>query len=129
MSAEHDKQMLLSAIETDREELLEFFRRFIRARSPNPPGDTVEAAAHIRRFLGSKGVEHRVVAPMERMPNIVASFDAGAPGRHLILNGHIDVFPVDNDAVGWTQDPWGGALSAGKIYGRGACDMKAGTSA
>jgi succinyl-diaminopimelate desuccinylase len=44
-----------------------------------------------------------------------------------VLNGHIDVFPVD--PVGWTKDPWGGELVDGKIYGRGACDMKAGTSA
>jgi succinyl-diaminopimelate desuccinylase len=62
------------------------------------------------------------------MPNIVATFLGGKPGRHLALNGHIDVFPV-GDAVGWTQDPWGAALVDGRIYGRGACDMKCGTTA
>ncbi len=61
------------------------------------------------------------------MPNIVATFAGGKPGRHLALNGHIDVFPVDS--TGWTQDPWGGALVDGRIYGRGACDMKCGTTA
>ncbi len=64
---------------------------------------------------------------MAEYPNLIASFDASRSGRHLVLNGHIDVFPVD--PTGWTQDPWGGALVDGKIYGRGACDMKAGTSA
>ncbi|HLI10337.1 MAG TPA: M20/M25/M40 family metallo-hydrolase [Alphaproteobacteria bacterium] len=123
-----ERQELLSAIERDREEILDFYRGFIRARSPNPPGDTTEAAAHIRKFLSGKGLEHRAVAPMAQMPNIVASFDGGAAGRHLVLNGHIDVFPVEEGAPGWTQDPWGGALVDGKIYGRGACDMKAGTS-
>ena len=48
------------------------------------------------------------------------------PGRHLALNGHMDVFPVDS--TGWTVDPWGGELIDGKIYGRGACDMKCGTT-
>jgi acetylornithine deacetylase/succinyl-diaminopimelate desuccinylase-like protein len=32
-------------------------------------------------------------------------------------------------ARGWTQDPWGGALVERRIYGRGACDMKCGTTA
>ena len=69
-----------------------------------------------------------MIAPQETMPNIVATFAAGKPGRHLALNGHIDVFPV-GDGEGWTQDPWGGALVDGRIYGRGACDMKCGTTA
>ena len=49
----------------------------------------------------------------------------------MVLNGHIDVFPVgeDPDAEGWSTDPWGGEIRDGKLYGRGACDMKAGTSA
>jgi succinyl-diaminopimelate desuccinylase len=38
------------------------------------------------------------------------------------------VSPV-GDGEGWTQDPWGGALVDGSIYGRGACDMKCGTTA
>jgi len=42
------KAELLQRIESDREVLLDFFRRFIRCPSPNPPGDTREAAAHIR---------------------------------------------------------------------------------
>ena len=44
------------------------------------------------------------------MPNIVGSFDGGRPGRHLVLNGHIDVFPVADDGAGWTRDP--GAASS-----------------
>ena len=52
------------------------------------------------------------------------------PGRHLVLNGHIDVFPVaDATARDWSRDPWGGQIVDGKIYGRGVADMKAGTTA
>lgn len=122
------KQALLDRIEADRELLLDFFRRFIRCASPNPPGDTLEAAAHIRALLDARGVNYRIIAPNTTMPNIVASFECGKPGRHLALNGHIDVFPV-GDGAGWTRDPWGGELIEGKIYGRGACDMKCGTTA
>jgi succinyl-diaminopimelate desuccinylase len=122
------KAKLLERIEADRELLIGFLRDFIRCASPNPPGDTREAAAHVRKLLDARGVPYRVIAPQETMPNLVASFDAGKPGRHLALNGHIDVFPV-GDGVGWTRDPWGGELIDGKIYGRGACDMKCGTTA
>jgi succinyl-diaminopimelate desuccinylase len=122
------KQQLLERIETDRDLLLAFFRGFIRCASPNPPGDTLKAAAHIRKLLDARGVAYRVIAPNEIMPNLVATFDAGRPGRHLALNGHIDVFPV-GDGAGWTRDPWGAELVDGKIYGRGACDMKCGTTA
>jgi succinyl-diaminopimelate desuccinylase len=122
------KAELLHRIESDREVLLDFFRGFIRCRSPNPPGDTREAADHIRGLLQRHGVEAREIAPNEVMPNIVATFEAGKPGRHLALNGHIDVFPV-GDGEGWTRDPWGGELVDGRIYGRGACDMKCGTTA
>ena len=122
------KAELVERIESDREVLLDFFRRFIRCRSPNPPGDTREAAAHISQFLARHGADCRVIAPNEIMPNIVATFEAGKPGRHLALNGHIDVFPV-GDGSGWTHDPWGGEVVDGRIYGRGACDMKCGTTA
>ena len=125
------RQQLLDWVEQHRQDIIDFFQAFVRARSPNPPGDTTAAAAHIRQFLDGHGLDYRVIDPQPTMANIVASFDGGAPGRHLVLNGHIDVFPVGDDprAEGWTKDPWGGEIVDGKLYGRGACDMKAGTSA
>ena len=125
------RQQLLDWVEQHRQDIIDFFQAFVRARSPNPPGDTTAAAAHIRQFLDGHGLDYRVIDPQPTMANIVASFDGGAPGRHLVLNGHIDVFPVgaDPQAEGWTKDPWGGEIVDGKLYGRGACDMKAGTSA
>ena len=122
------KAKLLGWIENDRERLIEFLQEFIRCKSPNPPGDTLEVAAHVTGFLDQNGLDYRIISPHEIMPNIVASFDCGQPGRHLVLNGHMDVFPVE-DAAGWSQDPWGGELVDGRIYGRGAADMKCGTTA
>jgi len=49
-------------------------------------------------------------------------------GRSLVLNGHIDVVsaePLDH----WTHDPWGAELVDGRMYGRGAADMKSGVAA
>jgi acetylornithine deacetylase len=49
-------------------------------------------------------------------------------GRRLILSGHMDVVPPGDPAT-WTADPWGGEIRDGKVYGRGACDMKGGVAA
>jgi acetylornithine deacetylase len=48
-----------------------------------------------------------------------------APGRDLLLNGHIDVVPVGDEAA-WTDSPWVPVVREGRIYGRGAVDMKGG---
>ncbi len=125
----NDRETLLGWIEEDRDRIIDFLREFLRAKSPNPPGDTRDAAAVVGRFLDAQGLSFRVIAPEETMPNIVASVDGAGPGRHLVLNGHMDVFPVDAADTRWTHDPWAGELADGRIYGRGACDMKAGTTA
>jgi acetylornithine deacetylase len=51
-----------------------------------------------------------------------------AGGRRVVLSGHIDVVPPGDPAT-WTADPWGGEVRDGRLYGRGACDMKGGVAA
>jgi acetylornithine deacetylase/succinyl-diaminopimelate desuccinylase family protein len=51
----------------------------------------------------------------------------GRGGRRLIFNGHLDVVPAGNPAQ-WRHPPYQGKLLKGRIYGRGASDMKAGIS-
>jgi len=123
------KAQLLRWIDEDREEIVGFLCDFVRAKSPNPPGDTTLAAAHVTRFLTLHQLPFRVIAPQATMPNIVGSFEGARPGHHLVLNGHIDVFPADELNERWTHGPWSGVIAGGKIYGRGVADMKAGTSA
>ncbi len=122
------KDQLLQWIDRDKDRLVGFLSGFLRAKSPNPPGDTREAFAFIKAFMDAEGHAFRTIAPNAVMPNLVASFDAAKPGRHLVLNGHIDVFPVA-DAERWTHGPWSGDVADGRIYGRGASDMKCGTTA
>ena len=84
--------------------------------------------AHVRAFLDKKGLGYRLHTRDETMPNLVASKLFGSGKKHLVLNGHIDVFPV-NDASDWKVDPWSGTIVDGAIYGRGIADMKVGTTA
>src|SRR5205085_1289934 len=130
VTAMHDaKAQLLRWIDEDRDEIVGFLCDFVRAKSPNPPGDTTLAAAHVTRFLEARALPFRVIAPQPTMPNIVGTFEGGRPGRHLVLNGHNGGFPADETNERWTHGPWSGTIADGKIYGRGVADMKAGTSA
>ncbi len=123
MKPSPNQQRLLDRVEEDREEIIAFLRGFLQTPSPNPPGDTRKATKYITDYLDSKNIKYKVVGPDPEKPNIVSTVSAENPGRHLILNGHIDVFPVDNPK-GWSHKPWSGEQVDGKIYGRGACDMK-----
>ncbi len=59
-------------------------------------------------------------------PNLVAVLKGSGGGKSIILNGHIDVVPV-GDETSWELDPFSGHIESGKLYGRGATDMKGGT--
>jgi succinyl-diaminopimelate desuccinylase len=128
MSLKAERERLLNWIDKERNELVDFLARFVRSASPNPPGDTRNATAALTQWLAQVGLPARTIAPRPEMPNVVASFKGSRPGRHLVLNGHIDVFPCD-DADRWMRDPWGGQIADGRIYARGVSDMKNGTVA
>lgn len=58
-------------------------------------------------------------------PNVVGVARGEGGGRSLILNGHIDTVEV-GDRTQWSADPLSGQVIEGRLYGRGACDMKGG---
>ena len=105
------RQELSDTIDRQADDLVAFLSRFVATPSPNPPGDTRAACAVLSGALEAAGLEHEVIAPHPEMPNIVASFEGGAgAGPHLVLNGHIDVFPVEDPTV-WSRDPWSGEVA------------------
>ena len=120
---------LLHWLDAERESQLDFLQRFARIDTANPPGDTRRAADLFRAFLDREGIAHRTEAPQAAHPNLIATFEGGAGGgRHLVLNGHLDVFPV-GDRAAWARDPWSGEIVDGRVHGRGTVDMKCGTTA
>ncbi|CZR68465.1 related to diaminopropionate ammonia-lyase [Phialocephala subalpina] len=124
-----DAQQLLKIIEADAEAHVEFLQRFTQAPSPNPPGDTREAADVLVKYLQASDIEPELIAPRPSMPNVVSDFNCGSKdGPRLIMNGHIDVFPA-GDRADWPRDPWSGEVVDGRLHGRGTVDMKAGTTA
>ncbi|MBC2857178.1 YgeY family selenium metabolism-linked hydrolase [Cetobacterium sp. 2A] len=65
---------------------------------------------------------------VDKYGNIIGYIKGNKPGKKILFDGHVDTVPVPN-AEKWTQDPFKGDIVDGKIYGRGASDMKGQLSA
>lgn len=90
---------------------------------PDPPGPELDAARRIEAWLAEVGVPSTVYEPVPGRGSVVARLRGdGTGGDPLLLLSHLDVVPAPPDR--WTQDPFGGAIVDGYLYGRGAVDMK-----
>jgi succinyl-diaminopimelate desuccinylase len=86
--------------------------------------DYLESLLTAAGFIG-----HRLVFKDRDTPdidNLFARYGSTAP--HLCFAGHTDVVPVGDEAD-WSQPPFGGVISNGQLYGRGATDMKGSVAA
>jgi succinyl-diaminopimelate desuccinylase len=126
---------VLSAVEDATDEIVDFTSALIRVPTLNPPGEAYEDCARlIGGTLARCGFEVDYMAAEGRPehtrahPRVnVVGFRRGRSDRPAVhVNGHLDVVPA---GAGWTVDPFGGVVRDGRIYGRGACDMKAGIAA
>ena len=66
--------------------------------------------------------------PLAGRPNVVGVWKGRAAGRSLLLNGHVDTVPLEPVSE-WVRGPLSGAWVDGKVWGRGASDMKGGVAA
>ncbi|HEX3846052.1 MAG TPA: acetylornithine deacetylase/succinyl-diaminopimelate desuccinylase family protein [Steroidobacteraceae bacterium] len=126
---------LLESIEARRDELVELTRELIRFPTVNPPGEAYRPCAE---FIGRRLERHGFAVEYvhaagtpgddERHPriNVIGRREGAAPGPCVHFNSHIDVVRAGG---GWTMDPFAGEVREGRIYGRGACDMKGGLAA
>ncbi len=108
--------------------VLELTRTLVAIPSVNPDleaGGAGEAvvAETAAEWLASWGFAVERIDAAGR-PSVVARLRRG-PGPCLVLNGHLDTVGV----AGMTVDPFAGEVRDGRLYGRGACDMKGGLAA
>ncbi len=119
-----------AAVRARQDDLVAIAQALIAVPSPNPPLSTEAVAAVaaelVRRHV--PGAELSLHAAGEGVVNLVARLRGSAPGRRVVLSGHLDTYPV-NDALPWSVDPLGGLVRDGRLYGRGAADMKGGIAA
>ena len=87
------------------------------SRNPN-----LDLIGFVRSWLDSHGVPYRVSTdPSGTKANIHAVIGPQVPGG-VALSGHVDTVPVDGQA--WSADPFALREAGGKLYARGAADMK-----
>lgn len=114
----------------DESALVKLLKDMVRIDSVNPslvPGAAGEAemAEYCADYMRSLGLETIVYDIEPGRPNTVGVLKGGGGGRTLLLNGHTDTVGVDY----MTIDPFQPEVKDGKLYGRGAYDMKGGLSA
>ena len=134
---------VLQKIDANWDQEVEFLRGLVRR--PSTLGEEAQVQQFIARELESVGLEtdvwhvdHAEIARQpgyspvewsyEGRPNVAATWRSYSGGRSLLFNGHIDVVPITPEDH-WTYNPWGGEVVDGRMYGRGAADMKSGVAA
>ncbi len=109
-----------------KEEAVSLLQRVLRSDTVNSPGDELETALILHDFFDAHGVEAEVDEFLTGRDNLlIARLPGNGAGRgSLILCGHMDVVPVGGSS--WDMEPFAAELRDGRIYGRGASDMKSG---
>lgn len=106
------------------DELATLAAELVRIPSENPPGEERACAIFVRDWLQERDVDATLIeAPDPERPQVAARVGTGDPT--LVLNGHLDVVPVEAPDE-WEHDPYGGSIRDGRLYGRGSADMKTG---
>jgi acetylornithine deacetylase len=120
----------MTEIQIKREALLGLLQDLIQIESVNPSlaskgsGEAI-IARYIGDYLSNLGLEVHFQEIEKNRANVVGILKGSGAGPSLMLNGHTDTVSADNMEI----DPFAAEEKDGKIYGRGALDMKAGVAA
>lgn len=100
------------------EECLTLCRRLIS--SPSVSGEEKGVADALADYFRAHGADEIVT---DRCGNLIAVFRGGKPGKTILFDGHMDTVPVVDESE-WTHPPFAAEIADGRLYGRGASDMK-----
>ncbi|MBI5563249.1 MAG: ArgE/DapE family deacylase [Chloroflexi bacterium] len=114
----------MPALQIDRDYLYQTLINLVRINSINPslvPGGAGEAniAAYVANALSQLGLSVDVHEAAPHRPNVVGTLRGQGGGKSLMLNAHMDTVGIEN-----MPEPFVAEIIDGKLYGRGAYDMK-----
>ena len=90
---------------------------------PGAPGER-EVSEVVRRALAAAGLDVAIQETASGRPNVIGVLDGRSPGPTAMFCGHLDTVGVEG-----MTDPFTPRISGGRLYGRGAEDMKGGVAA
>lgn len=94
-------------------------------RCPSVSGEELEVADALKKAMESLGFDE---VHWDKYGNVIGVIEGSRPGPCVLLDGHIDTVPVPDESV-WSVPPFAGVVREGRIYGRGASDMKGAVAA
>jgi len=112
---------------------LEILKTLVSIPSVNPMGRDLSGPEYLEtrvsdwlcEFFAKREIAYERIEVVAGRSNVIARVDAGSDRPTIILDAHQDTVPID----GMTIDPFDPVVRDGKIYGRGACDVKGGMAA
>ena len=103
-------------------EALEHFVSYLRIDTSNPPGNEAPAARWLGGILERAGIEVEYVGIQPEREAVFGWLRGDGSKRAMMLCNHTDVVPVEE--AYWTKPAFEGLIEDGRVYGRGAVDMK-----
>ena len=105
--------------------LVDVLSSLVRTQSMNPGTSEKAMADVVEGWLAEKSISTTRVEFAPGRPSVGGVIQGAHEGPTVVLNGHLDTVPIDNESL-WTTDPFGAEVRDGHLFGRGACDMKGG---
>lgn len=102
-------------------------QNLIRIDTTNPPGREASCAEWLGARLTDIGFDVKYKSFAVGRSNLVARLNGRSDQPPLVLTGHLDTVPLGTAA--WAMDPFAAEIAGGRLYGRGASDMKSGVAA
>jgi len=113
---------VLNEVERLKEEIVSITSELIRFQTISPPSNTRECAEYIKSYFEDMGLRASIHARKKEKANVYVRVP-GKSNRTLIWLGHLDVVPAGS-LDKWIHKPFSGTVVDGKVFGRGASDMK-----
>ncbi len=111
-------------------ELIRLASELVRLPSVNPPGRESLVASLLLPYLTDAGLAVDQVDVLPGRPTLLATLPGAGIAPAQIFTGHLDVVPISNaERARWASDPFSGDVRDGRLWGRGAADMKGGLAA
>jgi acetylornithine deacetylase/succinyl-diaminopimelate desuccinylase-like protein len=102
--------------------IVNLLRDYLRIDTSNPPGNELRAARFFKGLFDAEGIPSEIFEIAPGRANLVARLKGSGEKRPFVLLNHLDV--VNAERPFWSEDPFGGVVKDGFVYGRGALDMK-----